>query len=340
MRSLITAFARNRVFSNIVLAFVFFGGYLALINLPRETFPDMHLDVIHVTVVWPGADPEEVEEGICRKIEDAVDGLVGIERYNTVSNENYGFAIIEVEEGQDLSIVKDRVRNAVDAITTLPPDAERPVVEEYTLRVQVLFLALTGENATERDLKEYAEEVKRDLRTIPALSQVEVIGTRDYEISIEVSEERLRQYGITFDQVAQAVRANSLNLPGGLMRTRGEEIRLRTMGRNYTGAEFASIIVLARPNGDNITLDTASPPSATVLSRTRSFRGLTACRPSRCRSARRKTRTRSRSTARCTNTSSASAPTCPPAYTSRYGAACRRCSRRASACWSETGCRA
>ncbi|MBP8130266.1 MAG: efflux RND transporter permease subunit [Candidatus Hydrogenedentes bacterium] len=255
MRSLITAFARNRVFSNIVLAFVFFGGYLALINLPRETFPDMHLDVIHVTVVWPGADPEEVEEGICRKIEDAVDGLVGIERYNTVSNENYGFAIIEVEEGQDLSIVKDRVRNAVDAITTLPPDAERPVVEEYTLRVQVLFLALTGENATERDLKEYAEEVKRDLRTIPALSQVEVIGTRDYEISIEVSEERLRQYGITFDQVAQAVRANSLNLPGGLMRTRGEEIRLRTMGRNYTGAEFASIIVLARPNGDNITLD-------------------------------------------------------------------------------------
>lgn len=255
MRNFITAFARNRVFSNIVLAFIFLGGYMALANLPRETFPDLHLDMIHVSVVWPGADPEEIEEGICRKIEEAIDGLVGIKRYNTISNENFGLAIIEIEEGEDLNLVKDRVRNAVEAITTFPPDAERPVIEEFLLRIQVLFLALTGDEASEKDLKEYAEKIKRDLRTIPVLSQVQVIGTRDYEISIEVSEERLRQYGITFDQVAQVVRANSLNLPGGLMRTQGEEIRLRTIGRNYTAAEFADIIVLARPNGDNITLD-------------------------------------------------------------------------------------
>ncbi len=254
MRGLVTAFTRNRVFANIVLAFVFTAGYMAVTNLPRETFPDLHLDMIHVLVTWPGADPEEIEEGVSRKIEDAIDGLVGIKRYNTISNENYCLTIIEIAENEDLNIVKDRVRNAVDAIMTFPPDAERPVIEEFVLRVQVLFLALTGDNASEKDLKEYAEQIKRDLRTIPTLSQVQVIGTRDYEISIEVSEERLRRFGITFDQVAQAVRANSLNLPGGLMRTEGEEIRLRTIGRNYTAEDFAGIIVLARPSGDHITL--------------------------------------------------------------------------------------
>ncbi|HNT87120.1 MAG TPA: efflux RND transporter permease subunit, partial [Candidatus Hydrogenedentes bacterium] len=197
MRGLVTAFTRNRVFANIVLAFVFTAGYMAVTNLPRETFPDLHLDMIHVLVTWPGADPEEIEEGVSRKIEDAIDGLVGIKRYNTISNENYCLTIIEIAENEDLNIVKDRVRNAVDAIMTFPPDAERPVIEEFVLRVQVLFLALTGDNASEKDLKEYAEQIKRDLRTIPTLSQVQVIGTRDYEISIEVSEERLRRFGIT-----------------------------------------------------------------------------------------------------------------------------------------------
>ncbi|HDP35039.1 MAG TPA: efflux RND transporter permease subunit [Candidatus Hydrogenedentes bacterium] len=255
MRSFFTSFARNIVFANILLAFIFFGGYLAITNMARETFPDIHLDMIQVAVVWPGADPEEVEEGISRKIEEALDGIEGIKEYNTISNENVGLAIIEVQDGYETEWVQDQVRNAVDTITTFPANAERPIVREFLLRIQVMLLSVTGPELTEVELKELAEDIKDDIRSLPEVTQVQVMSSRVYEIAIEISEERLRQYGITFDQVAQVVRANSLNVPGGVMRTEGEEIRLRTVGRNYTAEEFANIVVLARPDGKHITLD-------------------------------------------------------------------------------------
>ena len=255
MRTLFTAFARNTVFANIVLALVFFAGGMALFNLPRETFPEPSMDMVTVIVVWRGADPSEVEEGICRKIEEAIEGIEGIKRYNTMARENVGIAKIECFEHYDIDEIKDRVKDAVDTITTFPPDAERPVTEKVKLYVPVLFVALGGKDVSETDLKEEIEKIKDDLIALPELSRIEVQGTRDYEISIEVSEEKLREYGINFEQVSKLVRANCLNLPGGVMRTQGEEIRLRTVGRKYTGEEFAKIVVLARPNGDKITLD-------------------------------------------------------------------------------------
>ena len=254
MRKFFTAFARNTVFANIVLSVIFFGGGLAVVRMPRETFPDLAVEMIGVTMIWPGADPEEVEEGICRKIEEAVAGIEGIKHYNTISAENFAFAQIEVLDSYELDKVKERVRNAVESISTFPADAERPITEEIIFRINVLFLALHSNQMSERELKEWAETVKEELRALPEVSQVEVLGTREYEIAIEVSEQRLREYGITFDQVAQLVRANCLNLPGGTMRTTGEEIRLRTIGRKYTAQEFADLVVLARPNGDKITL--------------------------------------------------------------------------------------
>lgn len=255
MRNFLTAFARNTVFANIVLSIIFFGGIMGAVQMNRETFPDLRLDVVSVTVPWLGADPEDVEEGIARKIEEAIEGIEGIKRYNTESRENVGVALIEIDESYDIDEVKDRVENAVNAISTFPEDIEKPITEKVVFRVAVMFLALAGEKMDERLLKEHAEHIKEDLQAIPGLSQVEVMGSREYEISIELSEEKLRKYGITFDQVAKVVRANSINLAGGTMRTRAEEIRLRTIGRKYTGEEFAQIVVLAGPQGQNITLD-------------------------------------------------------------------------------------
>jgi multidrug efflux pump subunit AcrB len=255
MRSILAAFARNRVFANIVLALIFTAGTLAIFNMVRETFPEMEVDVIIVTVPWPGADPEEVEEGISRKIEEAIEGIDGIKEYNTFSRENVGIAQIEVLEEYDLDYVKERVRNAIEAISTFPVDAEKPVTESFVWRSQVLILALFGEDLTEKQLKEWSERTKDELRALDGVSQVMILGSRDYEIAIEVSEEKLREYGLNFSQVAQLVRASSLNLSGGVMRTEGEEIRLRTLGRKYTAREFADIVVLARPNGEIITLD-------------------------------------------------------------------------------------
>lgn len=255
MRNFLTAFARNSVFANVLLALIFLSGGMAILNLVRETFPEMSTDMVTVTVPWPGADPEEVEEGICRKIEEAIEGIEGIKKYETQAQENFGMASIEVLADYDVDFVKERVRNAVDSISTFPLDAERAVTERSIFRSPVIGLALSGKGLQERELKEWTESIKEELLQLREVSQVQVMGTRDYEIGIEVSEARLQEYGITFSQVAQAVRASSLNLSGGTMRTVGEQIRLRTIGRKYTAREFAEIVVLARPNGDVVRLD-------------------------------------------------------------------------------------
>ncbi len=255
MRQLFGAFARNTVFANIVLVAIILAGGLAALKMVRETFPEFSLDMVTVTVSWPGADPQEVEEGICQRIEEAIEGIEGIKLYNATASENEGTVVIEVFENYDVADVKERVRNEVEAISTFPEDAEKPVIEELLLRDPVLHIALSGEGYSERQLKEWGERLKDELRALPEISQVQLFGGRDYEIAIEVSEERLRQYGLTFAEVARAVKTSSLNLSGGTMRAEGEEIRLRTMGRKYTGRELAGVVVRALPDGTLITLD-------------------------------------------------------------------------------------
>ena len=254
MKRILAAFARNTVFANILLALIFIAGYIASSNMIRETFPEFSLDMITISVPYPGADPEEVEEGISRKIEEAIEGLQGIKQVTTESSEGLGSANIEVRENYELDEVLDRVRTKVNAISTFPVDAEKPVISELLLKDVVTLLYLSG-NMSERRIKEWSEQVKDEVQQLPDISQVETFGARDYEIAIEVSEERLRQYGISFSEVASAIRRSSLNLAGGTIRTREEEIRVRTMGRKYTGEELASIVVLARPEGDVVTLD-------------------------------------------------------------------------------------
>nr|MBF0222528.1 efflux RND transporter permease subunit [Desulfobulbaceae bacterium] len=254
MKQVLSAFIHNTVFANIAMVIIFLAGGMAVFSMIKETFPEFSLDAISVTVAYPGADPEEVEEGVCLKIEEAIEGLEGIKQYTTTSSENSGFAWIEVKENYDVGDVLDKVRNSVNAISTFPLDAEKPIITEYVLRDLVSFLYLAGD-MSERQLKEWAEKTKDEIRNLPDISQVAVYGARDYEISIEVSEEKLREYGLTFDQVSAAIRRSSINLAGGTIRTQEEEIRVRTLGRKYTGGEFASIIVLARPSGELVTLD-------------------------------------------------------------------------------------
>ena len=254
MKAIVTAFARNTVFANIVLVLIFMIGALATFFMIRENFPEFSLDMITISVSYPGADPEEVEEGICRKIEEAIEGIEGIKLYTTESHENVGTAVIEVREDYPVDEVMRDIKTAVDAISTFPVDAEAPVINELTVKDPVVLLYLSGD-MSERRLKEWSERFKDQLQELPHISQVQIFGSRDYEIAIELSEERLREYSLTFADVARAVRRSNLNLAGGTLRTEGEEIRVRTMGRRYTGAELASIVVLARPNGDLVTLD-------------------------------------------------------------------------------------
>ena len=254
MKRLIVSFARNTVFANIVLVLLFLAGGIAVNHMIKENFPEFSLDIITISVPYPGADPEEVEEGISRKIEEAIEEVEGIKQYTTRSGENLGTTMIEVRENYDVDKVLDKVRTKVNAISTFPTDAERPVITDLTLKEPVVLLYLSG-SMSERRIKEWAEKIKDQIQQLPSVSQVGIFGARQYEIGIEVSEERLREYGLTFDAVAAAVRRSNLNLAGGTIRGRGEEIRIRTMGRKYTGAELAGIVVLAGPEGEIITLD-------------------------------------------------------------------------------------
>ncbi|MCI5160199.1 MAG: efflux RND transporter permease subunit, partial [Candidatus Electrothrix sp. AUS1_2] len=192
MKKLLAAFANNTVFANIVLLMIMVGGAMALSSMRRENFPEFSVDKILIQVPYPGADPEEVEEGIVLKIEEALEGIEGIKQITTTSAENAGSALVDVLEGSDVSEVLDDVKSKIDAVSTFPVDAEKPVVTEVTMRNSVVLLALSGE-MSEKQLKAEAERLRDEIRSLDGISQVDTFGTRDYEISIEVSEEQLRR---------------------------------------------------------------------------------------------------------------------------------------------------
>ncbi|UCD58531.1 MAG: efflux RND transporter permease subunit, partial [Candidatus Hydrogenedentota bacterium] len=275
MKHVLGAFARNTIFANIVFVLILLAGGLAVSFMVREDLPEVSLDEIVISVAYPGADPEEVEEGISRKIEEAIDGTEGVKRYTTWSSENFSQTWAMVKEGYNASDVKDRIRSRVDSISTFPVDAEKPIITELMDQQPLMGLSLSGD-MSERRLKEWAEKMKDDLRQFCKVSRVEIFGVREYEVSVEVSEERLREYGLTFAHVSDAIRRSNMNLMGGTIRTRGEEIRVRTVGRKYDAEKMSSIVVVARPQGEIITLArlatirdgfTEDPISATVNGR-------------------------------------------------------------------------
>ncbi|MCB2154138.1 efflux RND transporter permease subunit [bacterium] len=254
MRKIISLFVTNSVFANALLFLIMASGIFSVVTMRREILPNFAVDTIQVSVPYPSAGPEEVEEGICLKIEDAIEGLDGIKEYNTIASEGMGSATIEVKEGEDVQTVKDRVADRINAINTFPEEAEKPTVSEVLVERTTLLISIASDEMTERQLKELAEEIKDELVALPEISQANVGGTRPYEISIEVSEEQLRKYGITFADIDRAVASASMNLPGGDLRGEKERVKVRTLGRRYTGKEYADIVVLAQPDGTVIRL--------------------------------------------------------------------------------------
>lgn len=253
MSGVIAWFARNGVAANLLMVFIVASGALALIGMPIEVFPSMETESITVTVPYLGAAPEEVEQGVCLRVEEAVQDLEGVDTVRATAAEGIGTVVIELESGADTRKVLDEVKSRVDAITTFPEETEKPIIQEALIRRRVITVAIYGD-VDERALKAVAEEVREGLSELPDISQVELDAVRPYEISIEVSEDTLRQYGLTFDEVVMAVRRSSLDLPGGAVRAREGEILLRTMGQAYRGAEYGGIVLRARPDGSRLLL--------------------------------------------------------------------------------------
>ncbi len=252
-RGPVSYMARNGVAANLLMLFILFAGLFALRGLVQEVFPEISMDRVLVSVAYPGATPDEIEESIILKIEEQIEGVEGLKHIRSTVAEGRGSVVAELNMGEDLNRALDDIKAQVDRIQTFPAGAERPEVSEVTNRQSVIRLVLYGD-VSERTLKELAYRTEDALSALPEVSYVETTGVREYEISIEVPLRQLRALGLTLGDIAIAVRGGSLDLSAGSIATRDEEVRIRTAGQNYTQQDFEEIIVLSRVDGTVVRL--------------------------------------------------------------------------------------
>ena len=259
-KGIIAWFARNSVAANLLMAFLILGGLFSsyfLVN--KEIFPSYELNYLQISVAYPGAAPQEIEEGINIKIEESIQDINGIKKVTSVASDGFGNVTIEVEDNYDPQDILDEAKLAIDAISTFPDNIEKPNIFRIKPENNVIWVSVYGD-LTLHEMKELAKSIREDITSLPAVTRAKVTGVRDYEISIELSEDKLREYGLTFAQVAQAVQNSSIDLPGGSIRAQDGDILLRTKGQAYTGEDFEKIVVSTRPDGSRIML----PQVATI----------------------------------------------------------------------------
>jgi multidrug efflux pump subunit AcrB len=253
MKGAVAWFAENHVAANLLMLFLLLAGAVTGLTTKLEIFPETSLDMISITMEYPGASPAEVEEAIVRRIEEKVAGLAGIKRIDSVAREGFATVTIEVMNDWDLQELLDEVKAEVDRINTFPNESEEPIVREVTRRRQVLNVTVFGD-APESTIKHLTERIKDEITNLPGITLAELAGLRKGEIHIEVSEESLRRYGLTLGRVAEAVRRASLDLPAGSVKTAGGEILVRTKGRRYYAGDYRDIAVITRTDGSKVTL--------------------------------------------------------------------------------------
>ncbi len=254
MNALIRYFATNHVAANLLMAAIAVAGLMSALSIKQEVFPEMEMDIITIQVPYLGATPAEVEEAVCVRVEEAIQGVDGIKKITSMAAEGMGTVTVEFNRGVDIRKALDDIKAEVDRIITFPEETEKPIVSRVERKQQVIDVFLYGD-VQERTLKIMADQVRDDLLALEEITYANSMGTRPYEISIEVSERDLQAYGLTLSQVTQAVRANSLDLPGGSVKTDVGEILVRTKGQRYTGEEFGKIVVISAPDGTAVTLD-------------------------------------------------------------------------------------
>jgi len=271
---------KNNVTVNLIMVFIILAGLFTVMNMRRELFPQFSLDMIVVSVIYPGSSPEEVEEGICIKIEERIESIEGIKQIRSTAREGSGEVLAELETGADTQKILDEIKAEVDRIDTFPDEAEEPIVTEIINQDPTISVAIFGD-VSEARLRHVAESIRDDLldakfvsqkksdglqgffasilkpfkfKQPDSITQIDLVGVRDYEIAIEVSEENLRRYGLSFDQVVGAVRSGSIDLPGGKIKTAQGEILIRAKGQLYTGREFEDLPLITLSDGTIVRL--------------------------------------------------------------------------------------
>ena len=250
---IIAWFAANHVAANLLMLFIIVAGLISAFTIRKETQPEFELNWVQVEVPYLGAAPQEVEEGVVIKIEEAVQDIKGIKRIRSRAREGFGSVTIEANIDADIDQVLNEVKTRVDAISTFPALTEKPVIYKQEVDNPVMMIAIHGD-MDDFARKAIANEVRDELMQLPQVNKVIYFGDRPYEISIEVSERTLRKYGLTMSEISQAVRNSSVDLPGGTIKSEGGDILLRTKGQVYTGQEFARLVLRTFPDGTRLTL--------------------------------------------------------------------------------------
>lgn len=245
--------ASNPIAANLLLAIVLIAGYIAISGIRKEVFPSFPTDTFTVTVAYPGSSPTEVERGIILKLEEELRDIVGIKEMRSAAQEGVGVVTVEMEVGSDIGKALNQAKVRVDSIRGFPLDAEDPIVEEVLSRGYAMRVSIYGD-LTEEGLKQLADQTREEILDLDGISEIRTLGERTYELSIEVSNANLRRYDLDFDQVVNAVRSRSRDLPGGSLRTEYGAIKLRSVSQAYTGKDFASLTLLTREDGTRIRL--------------------------------------------------------------------------------------
>ena len=254
LRGPIAWMAGNSVASNLLMVVFLVGGFLFGLRIKQEVFPETAIDIVTVSVPYPGASPEEVEQSIILAIEEAIRGLDGVKKVSSLAAEGSATVAAELLLGADLQTVAQDIQSAVDRITSFPTEAEEPRVSTPTLKRTVISLVLHGA-VEETVLRAATERVRDQLLADPGITQVELEGIRPYEISIEIPQAKLREHGLTLDQVAARLRGASIELPGGGIKTGGGEILLRMKERRDLGREFERIPIVSTEDGTQLYLE-------------------------------------------------------------------------------------
>ncbi|MBK8973956.1 MAG: efflux RND transporter permease subunit [Hahellaceae bacterium] len=251
---MINWFARNPVAANLLMLFIVASGLLSLMTqMPVEIFPAFETRMITVSTSLRGASPQEMEQSVSVRVEEAVDDLAGISDISSVSEEGVSVVTLEVDQRADPESVLAEVKNRVDAISTFPAQMDRPVITLPQWRRPAITVAVTSPHS-EDELWSMAEKVRNELRALPGITQVELAGRRQHEVAIEVSSLTLQQYHLTLEDIGEAIKGSSLDLSAGAIRTEGGDVLVRSQGQAYRKQDFEAIVVRVSPEGALIRL--------------------------------------------------------------------------------------
>ena len=248
MEKIIRWFVSNKVVSNLLMVLILVTGATTIPNLKMEVFPEIELNIINVTTVYPGATPSDVEQAICIKIEERLQGLDGVKKITSSASESVGSVTVEIIQGEDINDMLDKIKAEVDAIDSFPESIEKPVCRKFSGSNPVISVAVHGD-LEESILNELTENIKDEIDALPGITFTSIVADLENEIAIDINESALRKYNLTFQQIAASIKEWSLNVPSGSIETSEGEILIRSNSQGYSIYDFSEIPIITDQDG-------------------------------------------------------------------------------------------